>query len=464
MYFLVIIGCAVPLSQMLGGAYVNGNITRSFLRLRLLAGISLEVLSIVIFGIYVGVLILLCLDPKKRLQGALLAGGTVLGLIGLQGQGLFLPNVDIVTNLPVLIVGLLIGITIGGGRKLLNIRQSRMLEFRSAARILSVLLTGFIIIGFLEQHIIYPQLLSVSSEQVQIGVEQQTSGISIEGDGLFVNAFVSVLFVGTIRRFMKYDAEQRFFILGPRGSGKSLFLTGTYLAANRRRNGDRNSRPRKPSRDLMEMVQAFDELENQWPIQATGQSELNELNFQFTKGSLLPKNMELESTDYAGEQLRRLPDALLGNMSENEVDNTLRRLREGVRQADTLVYIIDVERFTTDEQSLDMADYYDINAVRDNATVVIVATKADYLANEFDDETGLRARKDYREFKKYVNDRLRQSETINSLVNESGGTEIHPVYYETKENENGEVVPLRDETGSPMLVGFEEFLKEMERL
>lgn len=460
-YFVLTLVLALPLATMLGEAYRQANLVRALFNLRLLVGVSLETVSLGIFGFYLGLLALMTIDPKKRWQGFLMWIGTIVGLLGLQSMGLFLPNVDLVGGFPIVAAGIVVGFVLGGGRALLELTESRSVEFRYASTILFYLLATFTVVGFLELHISYPDFIQVTSQSVELATAQPMT-VSLNSEGIMQDAAVALLFVVAMRQFIRYDAEERFFILGPRAAGKSLFLIGLYLEVLRRQSGDRRKTPLSPSQDLMDMVEALDRQSSEWIVEATGRGELKYLRFTFVDGNIFPMNMELSAMDYAGEYLNRLPDALTGAIDEGEMDNTLRRLTEGIETADTLIFTVDIERFVNNEP-LDIAEYFSILQASDTSDVIIVGTKADYFAEEFEDERGLEPHLYFEEFKQFTNRRLRQSENIDALITETGGKEIHPVYYQTTTNDAGNRVPMRDDSGSPMTVGFDEFLDKIGR-
>ena len=464
-YFVVMLVLTLPLSTMLGSAYEDGRLTRELIDIHYLVDvIDLEGVSVLLLGIFLGLLVLLTIDPKKRWQGYLLWIGLVISLLGLWTIGLFIPNIQFTStaNLTWLAIGLVAGFVFGGGRKLLQTQTAQALEFRRAAKGIYLIVVLLIISSLLETHLVYPDVLEVSSDGVTIILEN--SGFSIDSDGIIRNAVLSGVFIVTIRRFMRYDSEEDFFVLGPRASGKSLFLIGAYLEAlNRDRNDAATQQtPLQPSQDLMEMVENLDQRSEGWLVDATGRGEIKELEFQYVHGSTFPKNVKVSSVDYAGEYLNRLPDALSGAVSDDEADNTLLRLADGVDEADTLILLIDLERYVNDE-SLDISEYFSILQAAGDKGVFVVATKADVFADDFRAEQGIEPHLAFDEFKTYVNQRLRQSEQVDSLIRQTAGAEIHPVYYQTTENENGDLVPMRDESGSVMTIGFDRLLNELGR-
>lgn len=465
-YFVVMLVLTRPLATMLGTAYEKGQLTRSIIDLHLLIdAMNLEGISVFLLGLFLGFLVLMTIDPKKRWQGYLLWLGLGIAMFGLQSMGLFIPNIEFtaISNLTWLAVGIMIGLFLGGGRKLLRTRTAEALEFRRAALGIYLMVIILIVGALIETHFVYPEILDVSADSVAI-LQIESSEVSFEGSGIVQNAAVSAVFIVTVKRFIQYDAEEDFFVLGPRGSGKSLFLIGAYLEAlNRdRENAATKQTPLQPSEDLLEMVDNLDRRSSGWIVDATGRGELKDLEFQYVQGSIFPKNVHVSSLDYAGEYLNRLPDALAGAIQDDDADNTLLRLAQGVESADTLILLVDLERFVGDG-SLDIKEYISILQAAEDKDVYIVATKADILAEDFQREQGIEPHLAFDEFKEFVKRRLRQNEQADTLIRQTLEAEVHPVYYQTKVNDEGERVPMRDESGSVMTIGFDELLDELGR-
>lgn len=456
LYFAVIIALAYPLATFIGQAWENAQFARSAVRLHLLVGMSRAALNMALLGLFLGFLVLMTLDPKKRVQAALLWLGMLISLVGLLSLGLFLVRIDFVSQAPWFIGGLLLGLGIGGGRKLLQVQTANALEFRRASLGIFSILVLIVVVAFLEYHVQYPEIVTVTRDGIQAATTSG-SGIGFETEGVFRNALVGGLFIFVLGQFVTYDAEHDFFILGPRASGKSLFLIGAYLEALEQTSNSSSNTPLNPSNDLVDMIQELDRPDSEWIIEATGRGEVNVLSFQYVHGRVFPTNIGLQSIDYAGEYLNRLPDAIAGTLPDDSVDSTLERLVDGVEGSDTLVLLLDLERFMNNEP-LEITEYFDILRQANNTGVILVATKADVMAEEFRDERGLEAHRYQDEFREYINQRLRGSQQVESLIQETAGTEIYPVYYQTKVNENGDRVPIRDDTNSVMTVGFDELL------
>ncbi len=460
-YFLLILILAQPLAEMLGRAWVEATLPKDIVRLRVLAGLSHQAVSVTGLGLFLGLLVLMTIDPKKRWQAFLLWLGAAAGLVVLQSMDLLFgsANFDLAVQFPFLLAGFALGL-IFGGRKLLRLQTTEALEFRRASQGLYYILAGLTIVGFIEVHVQYPDLLTVYADRGVVINSLRSPEFGIVQEGVLQDIAISGLFIVTLRQFVTYDAEKRFFILGPRASGKSLFLIGSYLEALERSRSDASNTPLNPSEDLMDMLEALDRQDSEWIVEATGRGELKHLQFQYVHGSVFPTNIQISAMDYAGEYLDRLPDALTGAIPQEDMDTTLIRLAEGVRAADSLILTVDVDRFVNNEP-LDISEYFSILQTSDSKNVIIVATKADILAEEFERERGLEAHLYYDEFTEYVNRRLRQSENIDALITETSGTTIHPVYYQTKVTENGDRVPMRDDQGSVMTVGYHELLEKI---
>lgn len=462
-YFVVMLILAQPLATMLGQAWQQAHLSRAIIRLRLLVGLSLEVVSVLIFGIFVGLLLMMWFDPKKRWQATLLIIGTGIALLGLKSMGLFLPNIDFLSNSMWLAGGALAGVFAGGGQRMLRTQTAQATEFRKASRGIYLTITTLVIVALLEVHISYPEFLRVTAEGVGFQAVDSFE-VSLVKDGIVKNLAVSGVFVFTVKKFVEYDAEENFFVLGPRRSGKSLFLIGAYLEALSRSDKDKSNTPLHPSPDLIQMVDRLDYQSSDWIVESTTSGEIREHYFQYVRGSVFPKNILLSTADYAGEYLELLPNVLTDTLDESDGDETLYHLASNILESDTLILLIDVERFANNDP-LEISEYFSILAETEGKDVILVATKADVLAEQFNEERGIEAHRYFEDFTEYVNERLRQeSDLIDNLVRDTGGTEIHPVYYQTHLDENGNRVPMDVERGSSvMTVGYSELLDKLGR-
>lgn len=462
-YFLVVIVVAAPLFSSLGQAWQRSTVVKPLIRVPGAIGIvSVEQLSAFVFGVYAGLLLLLILDPKKRIQGLLLIIGTISALFALQSQGLFLPNIDFVANIPIIIGGFVSGGLIGGGRKLFKAQTANAVEFRRAASLLFFILSTITVVGLIEYHVAIPQLIEPNFAQESVNiVAPDNPTVEFNSGGLIQNSVLSTVFIITLRSFFEYDSKEDFFILGPVGSGKSLFLVGKYLEALDDAADRDTDAPMTPSADLMELVSEVDAASEDagWELGATAVDDVKKLQFNHVRGNVFPKNIRIGSLDYAGEYLDQLPNALTSAPEEID-DSILRRLAQRVREANTLLLVLDMERYERDE-SLGIESYFDILDATDSTKVLLVATKCDVLAEEFENEMGLDPVMYFDDFKDYVNETLIQNDqTVRTLVQDTAGSEIYPVYYQTTKR-NGERVPMRDMNGNVQTMGFDELLEKM---
>jgi len=460
-YLLAIVVFAALLTPMLGEAWQRAGLSRRLFYTLDTFGFGLGAVTSFIMGLFFGALFLMIYDTKKRLQGVLLFGGSIIGIVLLSTQGLLLPNIDFGETVLWLVLGLLSILAVGGGRELLSSRNTQSLELRRASKLVFYMLTIMVVVGFLEYHLTYPIPFEVTPEgQFRLANATRSFGIYGGAQQISFNAALVAGFIVVTKRFVQYDAQKDFLVLGPKASGKSLLLVGAYLEALERYSGNEEAAtPLNPSQDLMNLVGQLDRQQEGWFISATRTQELESLDFQYVYGSVFPMNIQFSGIDYAGEWLEEIPEAMLGTMNKSEMPTTLSRVHESVERADTLILLIDCERYVNDE-SLDIEPYFDILQAADDKDVILVASKADVLAERFRDEKGLNAEQYYEDFKQFVNDRLNANQTIHSLVAQSAGSEIHPVFYQTRINDDGERVPMRN-SGSVATVGFDELLERL---
>lgn len=460
-YAVLTVALAPQLAQLFRDGWENGHLLPELMDLRLFIGVSQDAVNLAFVGLVAGLLAVLLLDPKKRVSAALLWVGLGMLFVGFSSTGIFIPDIESEETLLWAIPGLAGGLVFGGVYKTFTLKSTGSFEFRKAARGTYLLLTGLVIVSLIEAHLVYPELIEASADGLVVYNVEDVS-VSTSTDGLVQNVAVGGLAVATVRQFAKYDADDDFFVLGPPASGKSLLLIGAYLEALERgrdkRMGKRESL--NPSQDLMELIEHLDRDDTEWIVEATGRSELKDLRFQFVKGSLFPKNVTVSSVDYAGEHLSRIPASLNGEISNPDAE--LDRLTTGIENATTLILLIDIERYVNND-GLGIAEYFSILEAADDKEVIVVATKADLLADDFWAEYEEEAHESFGTFRDYVADELCQSEQFSSLLRQTPEVDVHPVYYETTVNEEGERVPVRDDNGSVVTVGFDRLLDRLGR-
>ncbi len=458
-YLGVAIAVTPRLAQLFETAWAESHALRSLMELGQLVGISQDMINLVFLGIVVGLLALMTLDPKKRWQALLLWIGLGLTLFILNSAGVFVPDVTGAEDAIWLLPGVVFGLLFGGGTKALTLKQNGPTEYRRATWGVYMFLFALVFVSLIEAHLAYPEFIEVTEQGFAI-LSVDNPSVSLQGDGLLLNIVSAGIAVGATRRFTRYESDDSFFVLGPPASGKSLLLIGAYLEAlERDKNKKRSKREAlNPSQDLMELVENLDRDATDWIVEATGRSELKNLEFKFVRGSLFPKNVTVSSVDYAGEHLSRIPDALNDEIANP--DQEIEALTNGIRGANKLILLVDVERFVNNE-GLGLAEYFSILEAAEDKSIILVATKADILADQFWEETETDPEKSFDEFKQYVEDELCQSQQFSALLRQTPETEVHPVYYETTLNDENERVPVRDDRGSVVTVGFRRLLQRL---
>ncbi len=465
-YALAVAISSLGVADMLARGWVSGHISKVVFKRtpQFYLDLNFPAVTAILFGFYIGLLLLLVVDVKKRWQGILLSAGTIIGIVFLRSQNLFIFN--IFSTIHWLLLGTIIGIMIGGGSRLTKIQSPQPLEFRRSARIMLALLILISIGGWVEYHISYPSIFFVENSQIYLDNEIVPE-FNFRTRNLWIDTISMGIFVGAVYKFVKYDAERSFLILGPSHSGKTLFVLGAYIDAleDSFDEDKRSETPMMPTNDLMEMIDLLDRQGKPWIVSPTEPGEVNELAFRYVQGSIFPLNVYIRCLDYAGEYLHDLPDYISGFADYEDHANPaiIQTLVEEIERADTLILLIDVERYLDDSQSLEMASYFDIiKAVSRDKEIIISATKCDYFADRFRDERGLEPYRYFDDFTAFVNQELIQSEQIRALVRETAGSTIHPVYYQTTvDDQTGQRVPMRDESGSVMVVGFDELREKL---
>lgn len=460
-YLILIIALAPLIAQLIGDAWEVSQVIKPLVDLVTLVGLSSDVAILGMIGLFVGLLALMTVDPKKRWPALLLWIGFGIISFLLMSGGQVIPDLTETDHLMWLIPGAVFGIILGGGVGAVRLRSLGPTEFRRATWAISAIFTLIVFLSLLELHLEYPEFLEVTAGGLSIQLIQDPS-IGLNSKGLALNAVVGLASILTVRRFVGYDAGEDFFILGPPSSGKSLLLIGAYLEALKR-DENKDIRQREsldPSQDLMELVENLDRNASEWIVEATGRSELRDLRFKYVRGSMFPKNVTLSSVDYAGEHLRRIPASLAGEI--DDPGEEMRLITEGIQDADTIILLVDVERHINDD-GLGLAEYFKILEEAGDKGVVIVATKCDILADQFWKEQETNPQQAFGEFRQYVEDHLCQSEQFSTLLRQTPDSEVHPVYYKTEFNDEEERIPVRDESGSVVTVGFDKLLNKLGR-
>lgn len=399
-------------------------------------------------------------------------------------------------------------------------RGQSPVEFPDAERALFFLMLFVIVGAFWEAHTQYPQPFFIDNgiPKYSINLFTDFRWVDLGGRTFAVDIASAGIFLGVFYLFLGYDAERTIFVVGPSGSGKTHFVIGLNLKAV-----ELGKRCRNSSDKLNELkarladIGDFIEQRTRYP---------QDLSFEFTSGKYFPKNIELNAIDYPGEYLAHIPvgiDYDDGKMAEStfeeriieqrdsgaarkdidtgttadgggvaqttgttpeassatgspstvidvnedddEIDIRARSLEEEVipalKDADTLIFVLDMAKFL-DDQSLDANYFNDVLTRLGDKETVLVASKADLLADDFRDEYGLDVHGHYDKFRRYIANRLANHPDVGQLL-EATRDDPYPVFYETYETTDGarkmEIGPARQ----PTLYGYRQVVERLGR-
>jgi signal recognition particle receptor subunit beta len=390
-------------------------------------------------GFYLGSLVLLFLDRKKRVQAIILSAGIVVLIIYL------IKNFIIGWNLVYIVLGALIGLYLGSkdaGWKNINIKG----EFRGAASNVSK----------------FSIMYSVASLIVIY------SSPGVDNSGFIADALVVLAFSFFFSILMDYELKgPKIVILGPEESGKTLFLAGCY-----KRVVDITEIPTDRSNDLIDLMT---ELHKGWP---TRTKDIKEYRFTYEVGKLFPRETVFTTSDYPGIYLKDIAQYIGNKEKIEKIEDVAKRSRVKVARqvagADILIFIIDAERFPRFEEM--GIDHYlkivtELRESGKNMEHYIVVTKGDLFKEEFPNYE-----KDYNGFKKFIETKFIDNIFVRELLIGESGKNFYPVFYYTKKTENPKYDPLmpitkgnkqyisspiHDNYGNVYVYGFDKFMNQL---
>ncbi len=452
------------LGWLLGRAWVPGHTfyDRGQLALASVLGLTpvraIELVGTFGLGLYLAFIVLFVVDIKKRVQGMLFAIGTVLTLAVLTVMGVFIPNLDTTwLNGVGFVFGVLVGVLVESDQLLQTdweassfrrptLQNGATPEFRRTGQALSVLVS-LIIIGSIIQAI----------EATVIRVPD-----IVAAGGFLVLSF----------QFIRYDSETQYMILGPARAGKSMLALGLCLELV----SSEGPRP-NPNEYLQQGLERVSNLQSgdaRWPIPATPPDELNIATFEVIAGYYFPRRLTLTALDYAGQHLERVARLFASGQVGEATDSVPAEVADWVADGDTLLVVLDIERLAYPEKfgsasgtegqniSWGLEHYASILEHNDQDDIIIVATKCDILIDQ-QRVTSPTVHDSYDAFRESVTEELRTRPDIAELLELTGESSIHPVYYATKRRNDTEYVPRLDEAGNLMPVGFGHLIAELRR-
>lgn len=461
--FVIVLGTAPVIGWMLSRAWVPGNAVyeqgREFLTVLLgLPGPdAAQLFALSVFGLYLGMLVLFTLDVRKRVQAMLLWLGTGLGLVAIAYTGWVIPRLEL-TELNVL--GVLLGLSAGLVIELDQLRaidrsqssfrrptlsNGELPEFRYAA---------WLLFGVL--------VLVVLATLVQV---------ILAGVVTVYDPVASAIFLVMLFGFVRYESETSYITLGPERSGKSMLMLGLCLELLR--NAETHPEPNDYLQNGLERTSNLQSAQTKWPIPSTAHDELSAASFEVIAGYYFPRRLELTALDYAGQHLSKIAQLIdTGETSGEPEDSIPAQVVDWIVQADTLLFILDVERLVYPEVfhegdaeegaiSWGLEHYTTITEGVEPNDTIMVATKCDILIDqgyvdaphEYDS---------YADFQAAVTDYLSSRPDVQELLATTGETAIHPVYYVT-EHRDGQYAPYLDADGNLVPVGYNSLIDEMRR-
>ncbi|SNR67678.1 hypothetical protein [Halorubrum vacuolatum] len=471
--FVLIVALGAVIGLMLGRTWVPGTIAHDAVYGTAVLfdvgyGTPEEILPSFVLGSYLGLLALFTADWRKRVQGVLLIIGTAVGLYALWTRGVLLANIDLYhwTNVAALLGGL-------GTAALLEFGAIKRQAFSTS-------------IDHIEFDIAVVSVFVSFSTLAVLGLLQ---AVSVGAAVPIVDVPATIAFVYVLFGFIAYDATTKTAIIGPRESGKTTSIVGLY-----QRFSDRDKIPAETSPALDEHIEEVDTMAEDEDFKIRGTQETHDIGFYFQVGDIFPMRARFTTFDHPGEKIddiaRELRDPpgvkrrlqhigiwfseMLPGMALSDHQREI-QFYNHVRTADILMLLIDMERIVENRPAY-LSDLKTIaNGTKDTCRIFVVATKSDLALKDY---AGLQ-----QQLKPGIGDELLHDDDgmekspadeftdnltadriqINELMKTVSTDVIYPVYFMTKQSEDGQsLVPDLDENGRLQPVGYEELIERIE--
>lgn len=511
-YLLIVIGSLFWIPRLIQRGWFSGDpghLTRAMLTAGEPYGISLLLLQAVAVGCFIGLLAVLLLDKKKKVHAALLMFGTfAIGHVLIE-QVNFVPRLVNFWTLeyaaPVLL-GVLASVLVClwpvTPMQLLDRNRSLHFEFRRGAKIAASLTVVSLVMMVFEATVIYP---SVAELVAAVFDDSNTAGISFRTEYLLWDVAVVTALSWTLLKFVRYDRSTTPFVLGPSGAGKTYFMLGAFFEdrqTDAARTHSASTTLTRKANGLEQEVRAGNE--ETWHVPNTDSGNTELLEYTRESGQTLPRDVTVQSLDYAGENLAGLGMVLEEDLSLAEATNSdlppganiddVKKIKARIKQADTLIFMLDAKvlfgdsRLVTDggktvfereesatdtsgtlfegtESSLHDLAYYEpvLAEYGENKRVVFAVTKADVLDAEYHTHYGIDIydRTEIDRFATLLTEELRHQDLTAALLEQAGTTEVYPVYFRTTLNEHGNRVPVRPKFGPLLPFGFTRLMEDL---
>jgi len=162
--------------------------------------------------------------------------------------------------------------------------------------------------------------------------------------------------------------------------------------------------------------------------------------------------------------------------SDQEDESTrakaIKKVVKSIEEADRLIFLFDMERSigkdptgTGSNLSMQVRDYLDIVGATDKDDYIFIASKADYVIDQWRDAESLNesshphdTEQQWSTFRDYVTNELRnQNANIQTIVQQTSTGTIYPVYFRT-EKRDGDIKMIPDDDGKIQPEGFQRVL------
>lgn len=486
-------------------------------------GVSVDVPVVFIVGFFVGIVGLMWLDRMKRVQAFLLTIGAGIGFVGLTSVGIF-EGVDWAAAVGALAFGALVGVTVGGGIRLVN--GSAPYEFPNAPKTIFWFVTLIVVNGLFEYHVrAWPVPLFFVDGLPYI---RPVEDVNIIMRGLGWNVVSGLALIGLLFLFTKYESRRSIAMLGPSRSGKSTLMTGlavTIQEQARRRGANElpgNSELRRRARELGQAGEGFGDVD-----QTTEPDRAYPLELTYHHGTLFPRRVTIQTLDYAGEVVNddltervnaylddvtgrfgfrsalgvpllrsvRQPvfetyeEGELQNLSQDEVHDELAILLD---DTETIILLLPLDEFVEGrlmgseveklspsyysgsiQRETDYINVYEdvidaFQSAGNDKNVILVATMCDLAVNAFEEwhEEYNFVEEDWEAFREFVTEQFLDGMALDNLWILASNEVVYPVYFEPNrekpEAEDGGINPIQPD-GRINLRGADELLTELGR-
>jgi len=395
----------------------------------------------VLMGAYLASIPLLIFDEKKRFQGIIFLL-VFLYILWYIYSGMLFAEVSWFENIYWVILSFIMFFFAFEGHYILKKK-----EFKRASKFVSIC-SFILVVGIFISHI--ADLLSYN---------QYT------GDGVLFDFGVILLFGIFFVGFIEYEPKQSSIsVLGPKNSGKSLFMAGLYLHSLE----NFKKKPSSPSEGLLDLIEEMQV--KGWPARSR---EVVDYSFIHRDGLFFVKEIKISAFDYPGPYLERISEYLESILSKKPVvsdpddpdegsyHKNYIQLAKRIIESKKLILLIDGERYPYFTE-MGIKHYLKIlrilNEHNKTKEISIVITKCDIFLDEYRDitDTSIIDNEnndvynnsldvgEYHEFNKFIVDKFVENTSMKQLLKDSAGANIYTVFYDTVKQEDGGIVLLQN--------------------